>query len=415
MEETKLNEREQDRYDIIRSCIDKDITNRDAAVRLGLHIRHVQKIKKAVRKKGKAGVVHESKGKSSHNAMTSGTDKKVTAFFKKKEHRDFGPTFAQEKLAEINIVMSIETIRTFMTKKKLWKPKIRKGSKIHREWRERMPVYGELVQFDGSYHHWFENNKEQCLLAAVDDATSKIISAVFEDNEGVRAVFRFWMSYVETHGRPRAIYLDKFSTYKVNHANAENNKDLMTQFERAMQALDIRVICANSPEAKGRIERLFGTLQDRMVKEMRLARAQTRETANMFLRKTYISDHNSRFSVVAQNVGDAHRPLTNVLQKNLSSIFSIHTIRMVHNDYTIQFKTQWFQLTATQNTTVYRGDKVIIEEHLNNTIHIVKNMVELTYIKLTKQPKVINVKVIALTTQKPTWKPPYDHPWKQGF
>lgn len=413
MEEIKLTASEQERYDVIRSCIDGDITNKEASARLGLKIRWVQKLKRAVEKDGERGVVHKSKGQTPPNATPDITVKKVTAFLKQKKHQDFGPTFASEKLANLGIAMNTETLRLLMIKKDLWKPNPRRGPQIAREWRERKERFGELVQFDGSYHDWFENGREECLLAAIDDATGIISHAVFEDNEGIHSVFRFWWAYMETLGRPLAIYLDKFSTYKVNHKNAVDNKEFMTQFERAMRELDVQVICANSPEAKGRIERLFGTLQDRMVKEMRLADIKKRDDANLFIFEQYIPDHNKRFSVPAKDANDAHRPLSDDLRVKMSSIFSVQSRRKVNNDYTIQFKNQWFQLETKQKTTVYKRDEVIVEERLDGSIHIRLKNTYLEYRKLPDRPKPVFVPIVALTRQKPDWKPPKDHPWRK--
>jgi len=345
--EIKLSPLQQERYDCIRSCIDRDITNTEASARLRLTIRQIRRLKRAVEKYGTQGILHGNCGRVSNRATHPETASAVVTYLQDEKHRDFGPTFAQEKLAEQGIVLGTETVRTLMTHEGLWKPKKRRGPAIHREWRDRMSLRGELVQFDGSYHDWFEDGTEACLLAATDDATSEV-SAVFEDNEGVLSVFRFWWTYLETHGLPGAIYLDKFSTYKVNHKNAVDNADMMTQFERAMNDLGIKVICANSPEAKGRIERLFGTLQDRMVKEMRLRDIKSREDANRYLSEEYLPDHNHRFSVASKQEGDAHRPLTKELRRRLSSIFSIQSERRVNNDYTIQFKSRWFQLAAKQ-------------------------------------------------------------------
>ena len=413
MEKIKLTASEQERYDIIRSCIDRDITNEEASIRLGLKVRQAQRIKRAVEKEGAKGVIHKSKGQTPPNATPNITVKKATTFLKQKKHQDFGPTFAQEKLLGLGVEMNKETLRLFMIKENLWKPHPRRGPQIIREWRERKERFGELVQFDGSYHDWFENEGEECLLAAIDDATGIISHAVFEDNEGVHAVFRFWQAYMETLGRPIAIYLDKFSTYKVNHKNAVDNKEFMTQFERAMKELEVQVICANSPEAKGRVERLFGTLQDRMVKEMRLAHVKKRDEANRFIREQYIHDHNKRFSVPAKNANDAHRPLSDDLKMKLPSIFSIQSKRKVNNDYTIQFKNRWYQLEAKQNTSVYKRDEVIIEERLDGTIHIRIKDAYLKYRELPERPKPAPVPLAALTRQKPDWKPPKDHPWRK--
>ena len=413
MAEIKLTDREQERYDIIRSCIDGDITNKEASVRLGLKVRQIQRIKRAVEKNEKKGVIHKSKEQAPPNVTPETATKKITAFFENKKHQDFGPTFAQEKLANLGVVMNRETLRLLMIKNEIWKPHKRRGPQIVHEWRERKESFGELVQFDGSYHDWFESGGEECLLAAIDDATSKIVHAVFEDNEGVQAVFRFWMTYVETYGRPVAIYLDRFSTYKVNHKNAVDNKEFMTQFERAMTELDIEVITAKSPEAKGRVERLFGTLQDRMVKEMRLVNIKTRDEANRFVCEKYIPDHNKRFSVNAKRETDAHRPLSDELRIKLPAIFSVQEKRKINNDYTIQFKKKWFQLEAQQKTSVYKRDEVIVEERLDGTIHIRIKNVYLEYRELPLRPKPVKIPIVALTTQKPHWTPPKDHPWRK--
>lgn len=415
MDKITLTEAERERYDIIRSCIDGDIGNKEASERLGLSMRHVQKIKRAVRKRGMKGIRHGLCSARAHNATDAAAVKSIIAFLKQKKHQDFGPTFAKEKLEKLGFAIGTETLRSLMIKENLWKPRKRRGPQIHREWRERMGSFGELVQFDGSYHDWLENDGEGCLLAAIDDATGKIIKAEFEDNEGVHAVFRFWKAYVETHGRPVAIYLDKFSTYKINHKNAADNEEMMTQFQRAMEELDIRVICAHSPEAKGRVERLFGTLQDRLVKEMRLADIRNTIDANIFLKDTYIPDHNLRFSVQARTSIDMHRPLTDAMRKNLTSIFSVQSDRRVNNDYTVQFKTKWYQLDATQQTTVYKRDRVVIEEWLDGSIHIRLKQTYLAYTNLPERPKRVKVRVTALTRQKPTNIPSKNHPWRSNF
>jgi transposase-like protein len=412
LDEIKLTAAEQERYDTIRDCIDRNITNKEASIRLGLKIRWVQMLKRSIEKNGKRGAVHGSKGQVPGNATQKDITEKVTTFFKEKKHHDFGPTFAQEKLSDIGINVNPETLRLLMIKKKLWKPHPRRGPQIVHEWRERKESFGELVQFDGSYHDWLETGDEKCLLAAIDDATGKIVHAVFEDNEGVHAVFRFWSAYVEAYGRPRAIYLDKFSTYKVNHKNAVDNEDFITQFQRAMSELDVRVICANSPEAKGRVERLFGTLQDRMVKEMRLADMKTRGEANLYMYEQYIPDHNRRFSVTARNTMDTHRRLSDDLKMRLASIFSVQSRRKVNNDYTIQFKACWFQLEDTQETAVYKRDEVIVEERLDGTIHVRLKKTYLKYRILPERPKPVYVPIVAITKKKPIRRPTKDHPWK---
>jgi hypothetical protein len=213
-----------------------------------------------------------------------------------------------------------------------------------------------MEQFDGSYHHWFENRYcdelgdsiEVCLLASIDDATGRITRAQFTKNEGVVAVFEFWKEYILDIGKPLSIYLDKFSTYKINHKAAVDNYEFMTQFQRAMLDLGINLISAHSPEAKGRVERLFLTLQDRLVKEMRLANISTPEEGNRFLKEVFLPKFNSRFAVVPLREGDVHKKLSEIDIKNLNRIFSVQSTRRINNDFTIQFKNHWYQLTELQ-------------------------------------------------------------------
>ena len=413
--ETTLTPEERERCDIIRACIDGDLTNAEAAARLGRTVRQTQRIKRSVEKNGEKGIIHGNRGRTTKHAASSQTIKTIVAFLNKRDHRDFGPTFAMEQLAkQKHIVLSRETVRTVMRTNNLWESKKRTGPALHREWRERRPLYGEMIQFDGSYHRWFEDGEERCLLGAIDDATSTVPRAVFDENEGIHAVFRFWLAYIEVHGLPGAIYLDKFGTYKVNHKNAIDNAEMMTQFMRAMEELGIRIINANSPEAKGRVERLFGTLQDRLVKEMRLAGIKDTEAANRFLADTYIPDHNKRFSVPARQEGDAHRPLTEELRKRLSSIFSMQSKRTVTNDFTLRFKNRWYQLAAQQEIAVYRGDAVVIEERLDGTMRLRLKDAYLSFAPIAKLERATRPRVTALTKQKPAWKPPVDHPWRRA-
>jgi hypothetical protein len=274
-----------------------------------------------------------------------------------------------------------------------------------------------MQQFDGSYHHWLENRcGELCLLLSIDDATGKITHAKFDYNEGVMAVFKFWTEYFDKNGLPVSIYLDKFSTYKVNHKNAVDNTELKTQFERAMRQAGVEPITAHSPEAKGRVERVFGTLQDRLVKEMRLAGIATIEEANKFLEE-YIPKFNARFSVVPNRKANLHRNVNSQLKEKLPQVFSRQSRRMVHNDYTVMFENKYFQLNKEQPTTVYKKDAVIIEEHLDGNIKINHDGHYLNYAVLPERPKkIIDVKLIALTRRKQSdWKPPIDHPWRKPF
>ena len=421
MEKIKLTASEQERYDIIRSCIDRDIANKEASIRLGLKVRQIQRIKRAVEKQGTEGAMHKSKGRTSSNATNKTTVKKTVDFLKQKKHQDFGPTFAQEKLLALGVEMNKETLRLLMIKKDLWKPHPRRGPQIVREWRERKERFGELVQFDGSYHDWFENDSEECLLAAIDDATSKIVKAVFEDNEGVFAVFRFWLSYVEAYGLPVAIYLDKFSTYKMNQKTAIENHDTKTQFERAMNELNIEPITAHSSQAKGRVERLFKTLQDRLIKELRLANISTIAEANEFLEKIFLPTFNVKFSVESRTKTNLHQKLNQTEIKKLESIFSRQYQRTVRSDWTVSFNNQWYQLTEHQPATVCKNDVIIVEQRLDGSIHFRLRGKYLNCELLPERPKKLNKNIAWVltagpkSTVKPNYKPAPDHPWRRQF
>ncbi len=405
--------KELSRWEVIERLIRKEINGTDAAKQLSLSVRQIKNIKARVIKEGASGVIHVSRGKKSNRCLSAEKIKEIEIIIKK-NYRDFGPTFAAEKLLENHqITISKEKLRKLMSAWGLWKPKRRKRVKHKHLWRLRKDNFGEMEQFDGSYHCWF-GKEESCLLLAVDDATGKITHARFDYNEGVVAVFKFWMEYLSKNGLPVFIYLDKFSTYKINHPSAVDNKDLITQFQRAVKELDIRLITANSPQAKGRVERMNKTLQDRLVKELRLAKVNTIEGANKFLEE-YLPRFNSKFAVVPARRVNLHRPLNEAVEARLPQVFSIQQKRVVCNDYTVRFNNNHYQLNDSQPCTVYKKDVVIIEEHLNGEIKINHKNKYLDYTELPERPrKEIDVKLVALTSKRPIqWKPPVDHPWRR--
>ena len=410
-----LKMKEIQRYEVAQKLIEKQISEEEGRKLMGLKsVRQVRRIKKKVIMEGPRGVVHKTRGKASNSRLKEGFIKELMQIIKEKYH-DFKPTFAAEKLLENhNLRINKESLRQLMIKEKLWKPKARKRPKQRHTWRPRRSNYGEMQQFDGSYHKWFEDRgEESCLLLSIDDATGKITEAKFDKNEGVVAVFKFWIQYFKKNGLPISIYLDKFSTYKINHPAAVDNKDLLTQFQRAMQQVGVETISAHSPEAKGRVERVFGTLQDRLVKELRLANVSTIEEANEFL-KTYIPKFNQKFSVVAKHQANLHKEIDKQTEKKLPQIFSRQSERKVNNDYTVMFKNGFYQLNETQPTTVFKKDTVIVEKHLNGEIKICLNGHYLKYEVLQERPKKQNIKLCALATQKSGYIPPKGHPWRNA-
>lgn len=417
-----MTQKETKRYDIIKDLIARKIDGTEAAKLLNLSVRQTKRLKANVKKYKIKGIIHGNRGKESNRQINKEVVKKAKKILNEKYH-DFNPLLAQEHLRnDDGIDASKETVRTWMTDEKLWIPKKKTDTKKF-TWRERKDNYGEMEQFDGSYHNWFEGRNEaeigleQCLLVAVDDADGSITQAKFEDNEGVEAVFRFWKEYIEKKGVPISIYLDKFSTYKVNHKNAVDNKELMTQFERAMKQLDVRIIHANTPQAKGRVEKMNDTLQNRLVKEMRLNNINNIPEANIFLKEIFIPKLTKQFRVVTKKSADLHRKLSEKKIAELPKIFSIQSKRKINNDYTIRFKNNYYQLNEIQSTTVYKKDDVTIEEHLNGEIKIAVRDKYLNYTKLPERPKKeIEIKLAALTHERQSnWKPPTDHPWRTQF
>ena len=373
-----------------------------------------------MKEKGINAVIHQLKGRGGNNHIDLSIKEKALNLVKEK-YPDFSPTFASEKLAEHQgLTVNSQTLRKWMIQVGLWKIHQQRKVEYH-SWRQRKDYFGELEQFDGSYHHWFEERLldeygfpvEVCLLASIDDATGKITHAKFDFNEGVEAVFNFWMEYVLLLGKPLGIYLDKFSTYKINHKSAVDNTELMTQFQQAMKLLNIEIINANSPQAKGRVERLFGTLQDRLVKELRLANLSSITEANKFLKEVFIPKFNLKFSVTPAMEGDVHRQLTQEEKKDLKSIFSIKSQRRINSDFTIQFKSNFYQLREIQPTTIRPKDKVLVEEHLDGTIHFSFKNHYLKCFILPEKPKKISKQPVIITNHPLNFTPSPNHPWRK--
>jgi len=413
-----MSKKDIDRYDILQRLIRKEITRSHAAKLLKLTERHVTRLKQRVMQYGPAALIHQQRGKPSHNQLPAKERAKITTLLKEK-YPDFGPTFATEKLRDCHrINHDPKTIRSIQITEGLWKPRRGKTNHTHRSWRMRRSAFGEMIQFDGSYHHWFEGRgetDEQCLLAAIDDATGKLVELAFAPHEGVFPVFTFWKHYCEHHGKPRQIYMDKFSTYKMNSHAAKENPDLKTQFERVMIELHIEPIFAQSPQAKGRVERLFATLQDRLVKELRLANITTMEDANQFLQHTFIPRFNKRFGVEPISSSDMHQMLAKKEKTMLPSIFARKEQRTIQNDFTFAFQNQWYQLTKNQPATVCKKDHVMVEEHLDHTMHIRLRGKELNYVLLPERPKKVAVSFVIAKSIPQPMKPRADHPWRQIF
>lgn len=411
-----MSKKELDRVPILQRLKEGRINSATAAKQMDVCVRQVIRLKQRFEQAGPTGLSHKSRGRPGHHRLPERKVAKAKTLLAEK-YADFKPTLAMEKLeANHKVKISKETVRQIMIAAGLWIPKAERLHAHYRAWRERKDHYGEMQQYDGSHHDWFEGRLPVCtLLLAIDDAEGKITHARFAGDEGVTNTFLFWNEYLRRNGKPLSIYLDRYSTYKINLGENQNEPDEMTQFQRAMEVdLGVKILHARSPEAKGRVERVFQTLQDRLVKELRLAGIQSDEAANKFLTETFIPAFNQKFGVPAKQSGDVHRAITRAELGRLASIFSIQTVRKVQNDFTISFHGGWYQLAQRQPTLVLKKDMVIVEERLDGTIHMRKGKQYLAAIRLPARPKrIIAVPVTGLTPAKQCpWIPPVGHPWR---
>lgn len=307
------------------------------------------------------------------------------------KYPDFGPTFAAEKLSEDHgIRRDPKTIRRILIGLGLFAPRKARANAVHRFWRMRRSMVGELVQFDGSYHDWFEGRggiKEACLLLAIDDATGGILDAQFAPHEGVLPVMGFWLSYASIRGLPQAVYLDRFSTYSMNMKIAAENPDTLTQFERAAKDVGMKVIHAHSPQAKGRVENTFGTLQDRLIKEMRLKAICSIKVANDFLRRAFIPSFNRKFGKAPAKPGDLHRkPSERELKEILPFIFCRRETRVIRNDFTLPYKKDWFQLLPTPRLAMRPKERVDVHELPDESIQLFVRGKRANFLPLAVRP-----------------------------
>ncbi|KKQ87464.1 MAG: Integrase catalytic region [Berkelbacteria bacterium GW2011_GWA2_38_9] len=418
----KMSQKELSRYVIIKKCLDGQLDAPSAAKMVGVTSRQVRRMKSKVREFGVKGLIHGNRGRPSNRSMPIEIIGQAK-YYLNKYYSDFKPTFASEKLLENHkIQLSSEKVRQMMAELNLWQIKPKKTNGEHRQWRPRKESFGEMEQFDGSYHRWFEYRGESCcLLASIDDATGKIVRAEFTDSESVVNVFKFWLGYINESGKPVGIYLDRYSTYAnthhkpTRHQNYQEDAEYLTQFQRAMGQLGINLITAHSPQAKGRAERLFSTLQDRLIKEMRLKGIDNVNEANEYLAKEFIPKFNQRFSVPALKKDNLHQKLTEQEQSQLSSIFSVHYQRQINNDFTVRFKNSWYQIVKDQPTLVYKKDKVQIEEHLNGEIKLSIKGHYLNCKVLPERPTPQRFRITELVNEvraKNPCVPNANHPWR---
>ena len=405
----EMSRRELSRLHVIKQALEKKVAQVKAGDLLGLSDRQIRRLIRRIREEGEGGISHRSRGRPSNRRIPKKIKDKVIKLCRER-YVGFGPTFASEKLLKIDgIKLSDETLRLWFREAEI-SYEGRKGRK-HRQWRERKEHVGELIQMDGSHHDWFEGRGPECVLMAyIDDATGEAY-ARFYDYEGTFPAMDSFRRYIEKYGIPQSVYADKHSTYR-SQAKQTIEEELLdkkpqSQFERALSELEVKVSHANSPQAKGRIERLFRTFQDRLVKEMRLKGIKTTEGANLFLDDGYLKEHNEKFCVEPAKEADLHRP--NPGKRILEGILCIKTSRTVRNDFTIAHDTKLYQITEKT-----RAKKVTVEERLNGTMAITYKGQRLAYKEITTRPIKKNREEIELMSKR-GHTPSQDHPWRLPY
>lgn len=409
-----MSEKELNRLEVIQRVKEKGLLQKEAAQMLGVSERQIRRLLRKYRMAGARGLVSQRRGKASNHQLSAEVKQKGLDLLHGK-YRGFGPTLACEKLVEVErLKISDESVRRIMIEEGLWKAHKSRKVMTH-QMRDRRACFGELVQIDGSPHDWFEGRAASCtLLVLIDDASGKLLGLRFVEQESFHSYVQVVKPYLERYGKPVAFYSDKHSIFRVNIPNTGTG-DNLTQFGRAMKELDIEIICANTPQAKGRVERANQTLQDRLVKEMHLRGISSMAEGNAYLPE-FMADFNQRFAVPTRSQNDAHRPLNK--QDQLGHILTWQEPRLLSKNLTLQFKKVVYQIQTKRPTYALRNAQVTVCEDAQGTVTILYHGKELTFTifhQQEHQSEIVETKDIdlALQNQRKAHKPAPDHPWRQ--
>jgi transposase len=411
MEMLNMSTKEISRLEVIQKVNDKRMSQKEAGSILNLGVRQIKRLVRKYKKHGAVGLLSKHRGRKGNNCLRVEVKKKALDLLKRK-YKGFGPTLAHEKLVEKeNLKISVESIRQLMIAEDLWKARKVKKVVTH-QLRERRACLGELVQIDGSPHAWFEGRAPECvLLVFIDDATGRLGQLRFVESESFFSYAVAAEGYFKQHGKPAAFYSDKHGIFRVNNPSVGAG-DALTQFGRAMQELDIQIICANTPQAKGRVERVNQTLQDRLVKEMRLRGISNMDAGNAYLPE-FIADFDQRFAVEPRSTVNAHRALT--AKDDLATILTWQETRSVSKNLTVQFEKIVYQIQTKCPSYALRNARVTICVNAQQQVSILykgKSLPYKIYHRQVKQSEVVVSKdVDAALKERVYAKPAPDHPW----
>jgi len=415
-----MSRKELTRLEVVQAVVKKRMRQHVAAARLGISVRQVKRLVRAYRRENAAGLVSRRRARPSNRRISAHEQAHYLALVRTHYH-DFGPTLAAEYLsAHHGFTRSTETLRGWMIGAGLWEAKKARSKRAHPS-RERRPRVGELIQIDGSPHDWFEGRAPRCcLIAFIDDATSHLMWARFVPVESTRAYLAGLAAYVVHFGVPGACYSDRHSIFTKH----DPEDPTPTQFERALGALGCEAIQATTPQAKGRIERVFQTLQDRLVKAMRLAGIDSLEAGNAAL-DTYLPEHNARFAQPPRAPEDAHLPWQGSAEA-LSRICAVHHERTLSKNLIVSFRGQRYIVLVTEQQPRYRlrQRRISVCEHLDGHIELLCGTESLPYRVFDERrerpapadDKMLNARVDQALLKRPApsaWKPPKSHPWRR--
>ena len=407
-----MSNQEITRLEVMQRLKEKRLAQKEAARMLKLSVRQIKRLFRAYEAQGAKGLISGRRGKPSNNRLDPQVIQHAIDLLYER-YQDFGPTLAHEKLLEVHgLKLSDESVRRLMIEEGIWKPRKAKKPSAQ-QMRERRACFGELVQIDGSDHAWFEGRGPKCtLLVYIDDATGKLLELWFVPDETFFAYCEASRHYFERYGKPVAFYSDKHGIFRVNQEQTIGLGSGLTQFGRAMQDLDIQIICANSPQAKGRVERANQTLQDRLVKELRLRGISDMDAGNAYLPE-FRDDFNRRFAVEPRSTHDAHRPLLKT--ENLDIILTHQKTGTLSKNLTVQYNKVIYQIQSDRPDYALRNAKVTVCENAKGEVTILYKDDPLAYTiyhKPTRQAEVVDTKTLdrQITIPKP---PAPNHPWRR--
>jgi len=403
-----MSRKERDRLTIMNGIQRRELTLMQAAQVMDLSYRQAKRVWRRYRHEGDAGLVHRSRGASSSRRLPPQLREQVLARYDER-YPDFGPTLAAEYLAEEGMVVDHETLRRWLIATD--RRRVRQRRQRHRQWRERKACLGQMVQLDGSHHDWFEGRRERCvLMVMVDDATGRVWAQFFEE-ETTRASYDVFEGWVRQYGLPRSLYVDRDSIYRCEGlgsvAEQLAGKAPQTQFGRAMEQLGVELILANSPQAKGRVERMNGVLQDRLIKALRLAGIRDLERANRFLAEIYLPAYNRQFNVPPASPADVHR----AVPRELEAVLSWEVERVVQRDWTVVHAGRWYQLDRQHEGLSLAGRKVIVRTRRDGRVQLRYRGATLKHRALPSRPERVPVSA-PRGIRKPV-VPAAHHPWRR--